>query len=413
MPADIKRRKTDEEFLPTEVKTQLKYEYVPGFGGEKVSECLPGALPVKGNTPQRCPYGLYAELLSGTAFTKPRDSNQRVWYYRIRPAAVHEEMKPVSGFNLTKKCTVADPRQRRWSPHPIPEKEHCFISGLVPMAGAGDECSKSGTKIYMYTATKSMDNSAFMNSDGDFLIVAQQGTLDVVTELGRMEVRPGEICVIQRGIRFKVDIASESVRGYVCELFDGHFKLPDLGPIGTSGLANPRDFLTPVAWYENRETDFTIYTKFGGDLFSQKQNHSPFDVVAWHGNYTPYKYDLALFCAVNSVTYDHIDPSIFTVLTCQTADPGTAAMDFVIFPPRYMVQMDTFRPPYYHKNCMSELMGNICGAYEAKAKGFLPGGMTLHSCMVGHGPDANGFEKASGLDTSVPQVCSFGIFLHL
>eukprot|EP01063_Lacrimia_lanifica_P005601 TRINITY_DN1335_c0_g1_i1.p1 TRINITY_DN1335_c0_g1~~TRINITY_DN1335_c0_g1_i1.p1 ORF type:complete len:452 (+),score=198.72 TRINITY_DN1335_c0_g1_i1:52-1407(+) len=397
-----KRRKVEPAGV-NDVKPQTKYEYMTGYDGEKSSEAIKGAVPVMYNTPQVCPFGLYAEQLSGTAFTKPRDTNRRVWMYKIRPSAVHDEMVEVMDARMTQPVDVVCPRQRRWSPFPLQKDGSVtWIDGLQPYAGAGEPTMKAGVKIYLYSFNASCTQSAFQNADGDMLIVAEHGELDVVTELGRLQVRPGEIAVVPRGIKYWVNTVGGVCRGYVCEVFDGHFQIPDLGPIGANGLANSRDFLCPTAWYEDAKTDFKVYHKFGGKLFSYTTDRSVFDVVGWHGNYYPTKYDLARYCPVNAVRYDHLDPSIFTVLTCQTNDPGTAALDFVIFPPRYMVQQNTFRPPYYHKNCMSEFMGNITGAYEAKEKGFLPGGATLHSCMAGHGPDAGGFEKASKLDTMEP-----------
>ena len=245
-----------------------------------------------------------------------------------------------------------------------------------------------------------MHRTAFYNSDGDLLVVPQQGPLAIQTELGHLEVKPGEIAVLQRGIRFSIAVDEQlhASRGYVLEIFDRRFELPDLGPIGANGLANPRDFLHPVAAYEDIDdpaSPFTIITKFQGTLFASSQQHSPFDVVAWHGNYVPYKYDLSRFNTINTVSYDHPDPSIFTVLTAKSATPGVALADFVIFPPRWMVAENTFRPPYYHRNCMSEFMGLISGGYDAKQHGFVPGGASLHSIMTAHGPDRDTFEKAS------------------
>jgi len=270
-----------------------------------------------------------------------------------------------------------------------------FVEGLHCLMGAGNPAERSGLAIYIYTANTSMEDSCFQTSDGDLLLVPEQGTLDIQTEFGFMEVKSGEIAVIQRGMRFRVCLPDGPSRGYVLEVYDGPFVLPDLGPIGANGLANPRDFLTPVAAYEDKECEYTIYTKFGGGLWKSKQESSPFNVVAWHGNYAPYKYDLDNFCVLNSVSYDHIDPSIFTVLTCKTNKPGVACADFVIFPGRWCVQEHTFRPPYYHRNCMSEFMGLIRGVYEAKTEGFLPGGASLHSNMIPHGPDTQTFEKCS------------------
>lgn len=230
-------------------------------------------------------------------------------------------------------------------------------------------------------------------------VVPQQGVLDITTEFGKLRVAPNEIAVIQRGIRYSVNLPDGPSRGYILEVFGAHFELPDLGPIGANGLANPRDFQTPVAYYEEQDNvEWDMITKFNGQLFVAKQNHTPFDVVAWHGNYAPYKYNLDNFCVINSVSFDHIDPSIFTVLTAKSDTPGVAIADFVIFPPRWAVQEKTFRPPYFHRNCMSEFMGLITGDYDGKSDGFLPGGGSLHSIMTPHGPDAAVFESASTAD---------------
>ncbi|RVE45437.1 hypothetical protein evm_009872 [Chilo suppressalis] len=389
-------------------------KYLSGFGSEFSSEDprRPGSLPEGQNNPQRCPYGLYAEQLSGTAFTAPRHDNKRSWLYRIRPSVIH---KPFKRFNAAKYLThnwdeqEPDPNQSRWLPFDLPalSERVDFVSGLHTVCGAGDARARHGIAIHMYLCNASMDRSAFYNSDGDMLIVPQQGNLKITTEFGKMEVAPNEIAVIQQGMRFAVYVDGSS-RGYILEVFDGHFKLPDLGPIGANGLANPRDFLTPVAHYEDLEVpDFKIISKYQGALFEATQGHSPFDVVAWHGNYVPYKYDLSKFMVINAVSYDHCDPSIFTVLTCQSTKPGVAIADFVIFPPRWSVQENTFRPPYYHRNCMSEFMGLILGSYEAKEGGFLPGGASLHSMMTPHGPDVQCFQGASNA-TLKPEKIAVG-----
>jgi len=376
-----------------------KYEYLAGFGNHFESEALPDSLPKNQNTPQICPRGLYAEQLNGSAFTEPRGKNLRSWLYRIRPSAGHKRFTPVSNlpdatadFN---NC-LFDPGQYRWKPFPLPaEGENVdFVEGTKCLMGGGSPATKTGLAISIYTCNTSMKNKAFYSSDGDLLFVPQQGTLDIQTEMGFMEVRSGEIAVVPRGIRFSVAVEGPS-RGYLLEVFDGHFELPDLGPIGANGLANPRDFLTPVAAYEDKDEEYTLITKYGGKLWAAVQNRSPFDVVSWHGNLVPFKYDLAHYCVINTVSYDHMDPSIFTVLTCKTGKPGVACADFVIFPPRWGVAERTFRPPYYHRNCMSEFMGLIRGQYEAKKEGFLPGGGSLHSIMTPHGPDRNTFEMAS------------------
>ncbi|CAH3035089.1 unnamed protein product [Pocillopora meandrina] len=386
-----------------------------GFGNEFASEALPDALPkrqatsVVKNAPQKCPYGLYAEQLSGTAFTATREYNCRSWLYRIRPSAVHMPFEKTTQGDLTHFWDECDPNpnQLRWKPFDIPPEGSNidFTQGLHTVCGAGDPRTRHGVAIHVYSCDISMKDKCFYNSDGDFLIVPQQGTLMITTEFGKMEVKPNEICIIQQGIRYSVEITEPS-RGYILEVFDAHFVLPNLGPIGANGLANPRDFLTPVAWYEDRdvESGFSVISKYQGKLFKAVQDHSAFDVVAWHGNYAPYKYDLNCFNVVNTVSFDHIDPSVFTVLTCPSLRPGTAIADFVIFPPRWSVAENTFRPPYYHRNCMSEFMGLIFGKYEAKEEGFAPGGASLHSMMTPHGPDRDCFEKATEADLKPQRV---------
>lgn len=377
----------------------LRYE--SGFGNQIESEASPGALPRGQNNPRVCPYGLYAEQLSGTAFTAPRKDNQRSWLYRIKPSVTHEPFKPLHPpsatltSDFTDATTTATPNQLRWKPPPMPTGHVDWLDSLSTICGAGSPSMRSGFAIHMYAATCGMDNRAFANADGDFLIVPQQGGLWISTEFGRMQVIPGEIAVIQMGIRFAVDLPDGSCRGYVCESYGGHFQLPDLGPIGANGLANPRDFKLPVAWFDDAvHIDFSVVHKFDGKLFEAKQDFSPFNVVAWHGNYVPYKYNLNNFCPMNAVSFDHPDPSIFTVLSCPSTRPGVGAIDFVLFPPRWTVADHTFRPPYFHRNCMNEFMGLIRGEYEAKADGFLPGGASLHCCMSPHGPDTVTFEKA-------------------
>jgi len=353
-----------------------------------------------------CPYNLFCEQLSGSAFTKSRHENLRSWQYRIRPSVIHEPYVKIEKGLLKGDFSdsAVDPNQMRWSPLPFPEVPTDFVEGLTTYAGIGDPMLKCGFAIHYYVANKSMDNKCFSSSDGDFLIVAQAGALFIRSEFGNLEVRPREIGVIPRGVKFSVDV-SGPVRGYISEIFEGHFKLPDLGPIGANGLANPRDFLAPVAAFVDIEGPHVVVNKFGGELFSANLQHCPYDVVAWHGNYYPYKYNLDLFCTMNSVCFDHPDPSIYTVLTCPSAEPGTAVCDFVIFPPRWMVMEHSFRPPYFHRNTMTEFMGLIDGEYDAKAGGFVSGGASLHSCMSAHGPDAATFDKASNATLTPHYFC--------
>jgi len=389
-----------------EVKVQ-KYKYLSGFGNHHATEALPNTLPEGMNNPQQCPRGLYAEQLSGTAFTAPRAENQRTWLYRIRPSVVHNKFVKVDNGMLDtdwSKCTP-NPAQLRWMPMKVPETPLDFVQGIHTVGGAGEASTKTGLAIHLYVANANMEKKAMYNSDGDMLIVPQQGRLDIQTEMGFLEVFPGEIVVIPRCIYFSINLPDGPSRGYILEVFEGHFKLPELGPIGANCLANPRDFLAPVAAYEDKEEEWTVVNKFLGQLFEFKKPQSPFNVVAWHGNYYPYKYDLDNFCTIGSISFDHPDPSIFTVLTCPSAIHGTAVADFVIFPPRWLVQEKTFRPPWFHRNCMSEYMGLIRGVYDAKEAGFVPGGSSLHSVGSAHGPETAVFEKASTMPLS-PQKLS-------
>ena len=378
--------------------------YQSGFGNEFATECLPGALPVGRNSPQKCPYGLYAEQLTGSAFTALRGDNKRSWLYRIRPSAMHAPFKQISARNLVSDFAKAPtpPNQLRWNPAPVPSTPTDFVEGIMTYAGNGDPHAQSGCGIHLYAANRSMTDRAFYNADGEMLIVLQMGRLRFITELGVIEAEPQEIVVIPRGVRFRVELIDTEARGYICENFGANFRLPDRGPIGSNGLANSRDFLTPVAAYEDKDEPTELISKFGGNLWSTQMNHSPMDVVAWHGNYAPYKYDLRRFNALGSISFDHPDPSIFLVLHSASDTPGVSNIDFVIFPPRVLAMQDTFRPPWFHRNLASEFMGLIHGAYDAKAEGFSPGGASLHNCMTGHGPDAETFEKALDADTSKP-----------
>jgi len=383
----------------------MTLQYLSGFGNDWATEALPGALPEGRNSPQQCPYGLYAEQLSGTAFTAPRAENRRSWLYRIRPAVTHLPFTPFEhtlhwGSDFGK--GPVPPNQLRWSPLPLPESPVDFIEGMHTWGGNGSPDEHSGVGIQLYAANRSMQTRIFYDADGELLIVPQQGRLRLATELGLIEIAPQEIAVIPRGVRFRAELPDGTARGYVLENFGAPLRLPELGPIGSNGLANARDFLTPHAWYEDREGEFELVAKFAGGFWRASLDHSPLDVVAWHGTHAPYKYDLRRFNAVGSISHDHPDPSIFTVLTSPSDTPGTANMDFAIFPPRVLAMENTFRPPWFHRNVASEFMGLIHGVYDAKAEGFVPGGASLHNCMSAHGPDAETFEKAIRADTSRP-----------
>lgn len=371
--------------------------YMTGFANHFATEAAPGALPVGRNSPQRPPMGLYAEQLSGTAFTAPRDHNLRSWLYRLRPSAQHGPYTPFDqGRVRSGPFTDApmNPNRMRWDPLPMPEAAADWVEGLVTYGGNGDADAGAGVGIHLYAANRSMVDRVFYCADGELLIVPQAGAHVFATEFGRIEASPGHVVVIPRGVRFRVE-CQEPIRGYVCENYGAPFQLPDLGPIGSNGLANPRDFETPVAWFEDVDRPTEVVQKYGGALWATTFAHSPLDVVAWHGNHAPYRYDTARFNTIGTVSYDHPDPSIFTVLTSPSETPGTANCDFVIFPPRWMVAEDTFRPPWFHRNVMSEFMGLVFGAYDAKAGGFAPGGASLHNRMSGHGPDQASWEGAT------------------
>ena len=389
---------------PVVAKSQPKHDdgYMPGFGNEFETEALQGALPIGQTSPQRCPYGLYAEQLSGSPFTAPRITNERAWLYRIRPTVQHiGDMSPLELPYFRSAPTTGESHlplaPMRWDPAPIPDEKHTFLTGMRTMATGGDVYTNTGYAIHVYTITQDMEDEYFYNADGEMLVVPETGALRFFTELGILHVAPGEIAVLPRGVKFKASLAgADKARGYICENYGVKFVCPERGPIGANCLANRRDFLTPVAAYERKDgVACRMVVKWCGRFQACEIPHSPLDVVAWYGNYAPYKYDLRLFSPVASVRNDHADPSVFTVLTSPTCEPGVANVDFVIFPPRWLVTENTFRPPWFHMNIMSEFMGLIEGIYEAKPEGFIPGSMSIHNCMLPHGPDANTFYRAS------------------
>lgn len=376
--------------------------YMPGFGNDFETEALPNALPQGQNSPQKCNYGLYAEQLSGTAFTAPRGQNERTWCYRIRPSVRHvREFVEIevpywkTAPNIVPKVTSLG--QYRWDPVPLPsaEEDLTWITGIRTITTAGDVNTQTGVASHVYLVTRSMEDEYFFSADSELLIVPQEGRLRFCTELGVIDIEPKEIAIIPRGLVYRVEVLEGPARGFICENYGQKFDLPDRGPIGANCLANPRDFKCPVASFEDRDARSRVVIKWCGTFHETWIDHSPLDVVAWHGNYCPYKYDLRTYSPVGSILFDHPDPSIFTVLTAPSGQKGTANIDFVLFRERWMVSENSFRPPWYHKNIMSELMGNIYGTYDAKPDGFAPGGMSLHNCMLPHGPDRQAFEGAS------------------
>ena len=387
---------------PVRSLAQANHGYMSGFGNGYETEALPGALPIGRNSPQRCAYGLYAEQLSGSPFTAPRASNERSWLYRIRPTVAHWGKFQPRDAALWRTAPGTDPAlppsPLRWDPIPLPSAPSTFLDGMRTITTAGDAGTQAGMAANICLITASMVDEYFYNADAEMLVVAQHGAIRFCTEFGVIDIAPGEIAVIPRGVKLRCELPAGPARLFVCENYGGSFTLPERGPIGANCLANPRDFLTPVAAYEDRDAPSVLVVKWGGALWQTALDHSPLDVVAWHGNYAPYKYDLRRFSPVGPVLFDHADPSIFTVLTAPSDTPGTANIDFVIFPDRWTVAENTFRPPWYHMNVMSEFMGLIWGAYDGKAQGFVPGCFSLHNSMLPHGPDRGAFEAATAAE---------------
>ncbi len=386
--------------------------YQSGFGNTFSTEAIKGALPVGRNSPQRAPRGLYPEVLSGTAFTAPRAENQSSWLYKLRPSAMHAPYKRMKDALVRSGPfdeVETPPNRLRWDPFPLPSQPTDFLQGLATIAGSGAPAAQAGIAVHLYRANRSMKGRYFWNADGELMFVPQQGTLFIFTELGRIEIQPGEIAVVPRGMKFRVDVEGP-VRGYLCENYGAPFRLPELGPIGSQGLAQVRDFQAPVAAYEETGK-CEVVAKFMGGLWAAGFAHSPLDVVAWHGDYVPYKYALARFMTIGTISFDHADPSLFTVLTSPSSERGVANCDFVIFPPRWLVAEDTFRPPWFHRNVMSELMGLVHGVYDAKAEGFAPGGISIHNCMSAHGPDAATYKKATQMKLAPQKIADTLAFM--
>lgn len=370
--------------------------YLAGFGNHHQTEAIPGALPKEQNSPQQCQQGLYAEQLSGSAFTRERHVNLHAWLYRTTPSVVHPDYVLYENDKSLQFAALQAPNPFRWSPHPSPTAPVNFVDGLFHVAGNGQ------ANTYIYQCNISMQKEYFCNNDGELIFIPYLGEIVLFTEFGRLTICPGKIAVIPRGVVFNVLLTSPLACGYLGENTGLPLKLPHLGIIGSNGLANPRHFLYPIAAYENHQEPVTLFCKYQHHLWVSKSYHTPLNVVAWHGNYAPYSYDLSLFNTINTVSFDHPDPSIFTVLTSDSDTPGVANFDFVIFPPRWMVAEHTFRPPYFHRNVMSELMGLITGEYDAKQDGFLPGGISIHNCMTAHGPDTTTYQIMSTTEDSKP-----------
>ncbi len=376
-----------------------------GFNAHHATEAKDGALPIGRNSPQRPPFGLFPEQLSGTAFTAPIATNRRSWLYRIRPSVLHlKDLEPAPSLapNLrtapVAEETAFEAAQLRWGPVPINDRPHDFVEGLKTITTCGSAAEGNGIASHVFTANRTMDTRIFVNTDGEMGILPEEGEIRVVTEMGILGGAAGDLILVPRNVKFRVE-CDGPVRGYILENYGAPLALPERGPIGANSLASPRDFLYPAAAYEDRDGErFEIVAKWQGRIFRTTTDHSPLDVVAWHGNNAPYKYDLRRFNTIGSISFDHPDPSIFTVLTSPSDTPGTANCDFVIFPDRWLAMEDTFRPPWYHINMMSEFMGLLYGVYDAKPGGFKPGGMSLHNAGLPHGPDAQAFRGATEAD---------------
>ena len=375
--------------------------YQAGFGNEFASEAVEGALPREQNSPQKTPFGLYVEEVNGTAFTAPRGVSRSSWTYRIRPSVTHRPFRQIDA-RLVRSGPFNEapptPNQLRWRPLPVPSDAADFVDGLITVGGNGDPAAQGGAAIHVYGANRSMHDRFFYDADGELLIVPQLGALRLHTEFGILEVQPAEVALVPRGIKFRVELIDAAARGFVLENYGLPFRLPDLGPIGTFGLANARDFLAPVAAFDDRDGDMRIVAKYGGAIWEAEIDHSPLDIVAWRGNYVPFKYDLRRFQCINTVTFDHPDPSIYCVLASPTAVPGTSNVEFGCFPPRWIVAEHTFRPPPFHRNVASEFVALLQGAYIGKGESFAPGSASLHNCMAGHGPDAETYQRATSSD---------------
>ncbi|GAD98612.1 homogentisate 1,2-dioxygenase, putative [Paecilomyces variotii No. 5] len=393
------------------------YRYQVGFGNRFVSEAVPDTIPRDGrNLPQRANYDLYIEQLNGTTFVTCRKDMFNVWFHRIRPSCAHKALKPleykhdiVSVFSSQNEGVSFVPFNNEWGPLEIPleSKPTNFWQGIKTILGHGDPTLKEGVAVHQYAANLSMDKEAFVNHDGDYLFVPQQGRLDIQTELGRMMVLPGELFVIPAGLRFKVSLPDGPSRGYIQEIFGSHFELPDLGPIGSNGLALPQDFEIPVASYDLDTSSWEIITKLAGKLYHYEQAHTPFDVVGWHGNYVPYKYEIEKLLALSS-SKDQLDPSAYTILTAKSKIPGVSITDFCAFTPKWVNSLNSWRPPYYHRTMGAEVMGMVRGEYGGSAKTLEPGALTCDNAYVPHGETYDAWKKHAFVDLE-PTLLGAGV----
>ena len=399
----------------TEPTTTDPYRYQPGFGNRFATEAIPGVLPQACNTPQRCKYDLISEQLNGTPFVSPRASLLHAWFYRIHPSVAHRPFKRLpkqpdleATFSPLNPNVEFSPQDLGWDQFSIPSTaegdEIDFVDVLKTIGGHGDPTVKEGLAVHVYLANAPMRNRAFCNNDGDMLILPQEGRLDIQTEFGRLMARPGELVVIQAGMRFTVTLPDGVGRGYIQEIYGSHYELPELGPVGSNGMALPRDFEIPVASFDVDLSPWEMVVKLAGQLFAYSQDHTPYDVVAWHGNYAPYKYAMEKFVASATVDRDQSDPSIYCVLTARSKIPGVALSDFLVFTPKWSVTRNTFRPPYYHRNVATEIMGMMYGTWHGSATVLAPGGLTYEPSYMPHGESYERWKEATAADLRPERV---------
>lgn len=387
--------------------------YQPGFGNEFATEAVAGALPVGQNSPQRPPLGLVSELVSGTAFVAPRALNRRSYLFRIRPSTNAHPLLPVSFPNFQTPPLAVDPQPgaMRWSTLNDKIAGKDFLDGLLTHCGNGSPRTQNGMAVHIYNASEPMTGRAFVNSDGEMLIIPQTGKLVITTELGIMDIQPGELALIPKGMKMKVDPVSGPAYGFMCENYGLPFVLPDLGLIGSHGLANAIDFETPVAAFEDNEEPTELIQKFCGSFWETKLEYSVFDVVAWRGNWAPCKYDMMKFNTMGSISYDHPDPSIFCALTSSSDAVAGGNVDFMILPPRWIVAEHSFRPPGFHRNSVSEFLALVKGAHESRSSNFPPGSISLHNCWTPHGPDTETLEQARTAELQPQRVDDALVFM--
>ncbi|KAH9884385.1 homogentisate 1,2-dioxygenase [Xylariomycetidae sp. FL2044] len=400
----------------TEPTSADPYRYQIGFGNRFATEAIPGVLPQACNTPQRCKYDLISEQLNGTPFISPRATLLHAWFYRIHPSVKHRPLKRLpknedleAVFSPLNPDVEFTPQDLGWDKFPHPKGADAvdmidFIDGLKTIGGHGDPTLKEGLAVHMYMANTSMPNRAFCNNDGDMLIIPQEGRLDIQTEFGRLMVRPGELVVVQAGMRFTVGLPDGPSRGYIQEIFGSHYELPELGPVGSNGMAQPRDFEIPVASFDVDLSPWTVVVKLAGALFAYEQDHTPYDVVGWHGNYAPYKYAMEKFISSATVDRDQSDPSIYCVLTARSKIPGVSLSDFLVFTPKWCSTRNTFRPPYYHRNVATEIMGMPYGTWHGSATMLEPGGLTYEPSYMPHGESYERWKEATGADLQPARV---------